>query len=139
MLKIRLRRSGKKNQPQYRIVVAEHTAPVSGKFVEKLGHYNPHTKSLTLDKEKVLAWINKGAQPSNSLAKLMKKAQISHPNVQVKINAKRATKKPEESTEPKTTAPATEDKTETTPETPATEEIETQEEPTTPESSETSN
>ena len=65
MLKIRMQRVGRIGQPSYRIVVAEHTAsPKAGKFVEKLGTYNPKTKQRTLDTERVKYWMSVGAQPS---------------------------------------------------------------------------
>ncbi len=98
MLRIRLRRSGKKNQAQYRIVVAEHTSPIQGKFIDRLGSYNPHSKDLVLDKEKTLDWVNKGALPSNSVARLMISAKMTHPNVRVKISPKKAPKKEAEPT-----------------------------------------
>ncbi|MEK7184244.1 MAG: 30S ribosomal protein S16 [Patescibacteria group bacterium] len=78
MLRIRLRRTGKKHQPHYRIVVAEHTAPVSGKYVEVLGHYNPRSKELVLQDEAVMGWLNKGAQPSNTIARLLLKKGMKH-------------------------------------------------------------
>jgi small subunit ribosomal protein S16 len=64
MLRIRLSRVGKKNNAQFRITVADgHRAP-SGKFIEILGHYNPHTKEKVLNKERIEYWIARGAQPS---------------------------------------------------------------------------
>ena len=52
MLRIRLRRGGKKNQPSYRVVVADRLAPRDGKFIENLGHYNPLTDPITLEVKK---------------------------------------------------------------------------------------
>ncbi len=64
MLRIRLSRVGKRNNAQFRITVADgHRAP-SGKFIEILGHYNPHTKEKVFKKERIEYWIGKGAQPS---------------------------------------------------------------------------
>jgi small subunit ribosomal protein S16 len=74
VLKIRLQRSGRENIPFYRVVVADHHRPVKGKFIEKLGYYNPLVKpwKLEVDVEKIQAWIKKGAKPSSTLARLLK-------------------------------------------------------------------
>src|SRR3984957_17898675 len=72
MLKIRMQRVGRINQASYRIVVTEHTAsPKAGKFVEKLGTYNPHTKARTLDEARVKYWISVGAQPSATMHNML--------------------------------------------------------------------
>jgi len=77
MLKIRMQRVGRINQPSYRIVVTEHTAsPKAGKFVEKLGTYNPHTKVRTLDEERVKYWISVGAQPSDTMHNMLLSAGV---------------------------------------------------------------
>lgn len=68
---IRLRRMGAKKVPFYRIVVADSRSPVKGRFVENLGWYDPRTKQVQADKEKVLDWLQKGAQLSNSVEKLL--------------------------------------------------------------------
>ncbi|KKQ90415.1 MAG: 30S ribosomal protein S16, partial [Berkelbacteria bacterium GW2011_GWA1_39_10] len=73
MLAIRLRRTGKKGQPSYRIVVTDERASVYGKYIEMIGHYNPQTKAVVLDSAKALDWMKKGAKPSNTVAKLMQK------------------------------------------------------------------
>lgn len=75
MLRIRLRRVGGKKQPSYRVVVAESTAPRDGKFVENIGFYNPRTEpeTIQLKEERVLYWLSVGAQPSDSLTRLLKK------------------------------------------------------------------
>ena len=76
MLRIRLRRVGGKKQPSYRMVVAESTSPRDGKFVEIVGFYNPRTEpeTITVKEERVLYWLSVGAQPSDSLTRLLKKA-----------------------------------------------------------------
>jgi small subunit ribosomal protein S16 len=79
MLKIRLTRRGKKKQPVYRIVVAEHTMPVKGKFIEMLGFYNPRSKEIGLNKEKIEKWLKNGAKPSDTVAMLLKKNNIKVP------------------------------------------------------------
>lgn len=73
LLVIRLSRTGRRNQPKYRLVVAEHTAPIKGKVVEILGHYEPTAsdKKLVFDKEKVETYIKNGAKPSNTVAKIL--------------------------------------------------------------------
>ena len=78
MLKIRLRRTGAKKQPSYRVVVAESTAPRDGTFLEILGHYNPLTNpsQITIDEERALHWLSKGAQPSDSATALLKRLGI---------------------------------------------------------------
>ncbi len=75
MLRIRLRRVGGKKQPSYRIVVAESTAPRDGKSVETVGFYNPRTEPETIQvkEERVLHWLSVGAQPSDSVVRLLKK------------------------------------------------------------------
>jgi len=64
MLRIRLARTGKKNKAQFRLVVAEKARAVNKKFIEILGHYNPHSKEKVFKKERIQYWISKGAQPS---------------------------------------------------------------------------
>lgn len=92
MLKIRLRRSGRKHEPSYRIVVAEETSPIQGKFIAQLGHYNPKSKALVLNKDEATDWMNKGAKPSNTVAKLMEKEKMKHKSIVIhrarKISAK---------------------------------------------------
>ena len=74
-VRIRLSRGGSKKRPFYRIVAADQRAPRDGRFIEKLGTYNPllpkdHAERLVVDSEKVLAWLQKGAQPTERLQKL---------------------------------------------------------------------
>lgn len=83
MLVIRLRRIGRKHDPRYRLVVAEHTAPVQGKFLAEIGHYNPKSKQAVIDEKAMLEWIGKGAKPSNTVAKLATKLEISHKHIVV--------------------------------------------------------
>lgn len=66
--KIRLQRHGKKGKPFYHVVVADSRAPRDGKFIERLGSYNPNTNPATivLDTDKALDWMNKGAQPTDT-------------------------------------------------------------------------
>lgn len=75
LLVIRLQRVGRKNLAAYRVVVAEKHRAVKKKAVEILGHYQPtrNPKVIEIDTEKVTEWIGKGAQPSSSVASLLKK------------------------------------------------------------------
>ncbi|MFC1917350.1 30S ribosomal protein S16 [Chloroflexota bacterium] len=78
MLRIRLRRIGAKKKPQYRLVVADVTAPRDGAFVEIIGHYNPLSdpETVVIQEEKARYWLEKGAQPSDTAARLLGKAGI---------------------------------------------------------------
>ncbi|MCC7371332.1 MAG: 30S ribosomal protein S16 [Chloroflexi bacterium] len=73
MLKIRLRRTGARKKPSYRIVVAESTAPRDGKYVEIIGMYDPLTEPATvkIDGDRAKHWISVGAQPTERVVKLM--------------------------------------------------------------------
>lgn len=75
MLRIRLTRTGRTKRESFRLVVAEHTRPVKGKFIEVVGHYQPAKKDkpLEVEKERIEYWMSKGAQPSSSVASLLKK------------------------------------------------------------------
>lgn len=70
---IRLRREGSSKRPRYRVVVADSRAPRDGRFIEIIGHYNPVTQPPTvkIDRDRANAWISKGAQPSNTVKKLI--------------------------------------------------------------------
>lgn len=72
MLKIRLKRLGAKKQPSYRIIVINSTTKREGRPIQELGHYNPKTKVMKLDKASALDWISKGAQPTETVAYLIK-------------------------------------------------------------------
>ncbi len=78
MLKIRLRRTGAKKQPAYRIVVADARSPRDGAFVNIIGHFNPLTdpETIVIDEEKALYWLGHGAQPTDTAARLLAKAGI---------------------------------------------------------------
>ena len=70
---IRLRRMGSSRRPAYRVVVADSRSPRDGRFIEVIGHYNPLTQPPTvkIDRAKAREWISKGAQPSNTVKRLM--------------------------------------------------------------------
>jgi len=71
MLKIRLTRVGKRNKPQFRIVVAEHTSPVRGKFIEVLGSMDPYLNTVVLKEDRVKYWLSNGAKPSATVHNLI--------------------------------------------------------------------
>jgi small subunit ribosomal protein S16 len=70
---LRMSRQGKKKSPFYRIVAADKRCARDGRFIELLGTYNPHTKALKLDQERYQKWISVGAQPSGSLAAIVRR------------------------------------------------------------------
>ena len=78
-VKIRLNRMGAKKNPFYRIVVADSRAPRDGRFIEVLGNYDPSQNPavVNVDEEKVLDWMGKGAQPTDTVKKLFKLKGIS--------------------------------------------------------------
>ena len=71
MLKIRLKRLGAKKAPTYRVIVINSTTKREGLPIQELGHYNPKTKAMKLDKASALDWINKGAQPTETVKYLI--------------------------------------------------------------------
>ena len=78
MVKIRLRRMGAKKAPNYRIVVADSRSPRDGRCIEEIGAYNPLTEpaTITVDSEKAKTWIQNGAQPTDTVRGLLKKAGV---------------------------------------------------------------
>jgi small subunit ribosomal protein S16 len=79
MLSIRLRRAGTTKKPHYRVVVADSRAWRDGRFVEVLGHYDPRKNPavVKIDSERAQYWIGKGAQPSETVRSLLKKAKAA--------------------------------------------------------------
>jgi small subunit ribosomal protein S16 len=77
--RIRLARVGSKKNPIYRVVVADARSPRDGRFIEIVGRYNPQTNPSTieLDEEKIRDWISKGAQPSDSVRRLLKAKNVA--------------------------------------------------------------
>jgi len=72
MLKIRMQRSGRINQPSFRIVVTEHTSsPKAGKYVERVGFYNPQSKERTLLEDRIKYWMSVGAKPSGTVHNML--------------------------------------------------------------------
>ena len=78
-VKLRLTRVGSKKNPVYRIVAADSRSPRDGKFIEIVGRYNPQTDPSTIefDEEKIRHWLSKGAQPSNTVQRLLKAKDFS--------------------------------------------------------------
>lgn len=78
MVKIRLRRMGAKKNPYYRIVVADSRSPRDGRCIEEIGTYNPLSEpaAVTVDADKAKAWIQNGAQPTDTVRGLLKKAGV---------------------------------------------------------------
>jgi len=81
---MRLQRTGRKHEPYYRVVVAEKQAPVKGKYLTWIGHYNPAREVVEIDTKKALDWLSKGVTPSNRVARLLTKAGVKHKLVVVK-------------------------------------------------------
>ena len=78
MVKMRLRRMGAKKQPFYRVIVADERSPRNGRFIEEIGYYNPLTEPsvIKIDADKAKEWRKNGAQPTETVKVLLKKAGI---------------------------------------------------------------
>ena len=97
MLKIRLRKTGARHQPSFRVVVADSRAARDGAFVEQLGHYNPRTEppTVVIDEERALKWLRQGAQPSDAVRQLLTTLGTldrikDDPEAEVKVEAEAA-------------------------------------------------
>lgn len=79
MVKIRLKRIGAKKKPFYRIIIADERSPRDGKFIEQIGTYDPiaNPSIISVDAEKVKKWIGNGAQPTDTVKKLLKIAGVT--------------------------------------------------------------
>jgi small subunit ribosomal protein S16 len=77
-VKIRLRRTGRKKQPSYRIVIADSRSPRDGKFIEVIGQYSPRQgeQALNLETERVNYWLDNGAQPTDTVRSLLRRAGV---------------------------------------------------------------
>ena len=80
-VKIRLARGGSKKRPYYRIVVADIRSPRDGRYIERVGSYNPlvprdHEDRVTLEKERIIEWLSKGAKPTDRVARFLDEAGI---------------------------------------------------------------
>jgi len=76
MLKLRLKRNGRKRQPSYRLVIIESNARRDGRPVDEVGYYNPITKESYFNEEKITKWLKCGAQPTETVLQLLKKSNL---------------------------------------------------------------
>jgi small subunit ribosomal protein S16 len=76
MLKLRLKRIGRKGSPSYRLVIMENTCRRDGRPIEELGYYNPISKKYKFDIDKIQKWLNYGVKPTETVLSLLKKAKI---------------------------------------------------------------
>lgn len=124
MLAIRLQRTGRKGHAQFRMIVQDaRRSPSSGRVVEVLGNYNPHTKETNIDKEKASTYLSNGAQPSDRVARILKGDGVKLPSwVKIVDSAKKNTKnleklrknQPETPSEEPVEAPVAEESAEST-------------------------
>ena len=105
MVVIRMARGGAKNRPFYNIVVADSRMPRDGRFIERLGYYNPkaaeHEQKFRLSLDRVAHWVDQGAQPSDAVKKLIKRGKAK-----VAGGTPEAAAKPEKPAKPKAAKPA---------------------------------
>ena len=76
MLKLRLKRIGRKRSPSYRLVIMENTCRRDGRPIEEVGYYNPISKNYKFDQEKINKWLKYGVKPTQTILSLFKKADI---------------------------------------------------------------
>jgi small subunit ribosomal protein S16 len=86
-VRIRLKRTGKKKAPSYRVVIAESSSPRDGRIIENIGWYNPlvEPSAINIDAEKALSWLKNGARPTESVESLLKRAGIMQRFEQSKV------------------------------------------------------
>ena len=117
MLKIRLSMGGVRNRPIYKIVIADSRAPRDGRFLEKIGSFNPllpkdNKERISVESERVKYWLSKGAKPTIRVSRILGEAQIipmpKAGNNPLKAVPKKDRKKGDETEAPKTEAPKTE-------------------------------
>jgi small subunit ribosomal protein S16 len=80
MLKLRLKKGGRKRQPSYRLVVMENTSRRDGRPVDQVGYYNPITKQSYFDVEKITKWLRYGVKPTQTVYDLLRKAKVVETN-----------------------------------------------------------
>ena len=76
MLKLRLKKIGRKRQPSYRLVIMENKNRRDGRPIDQVGYYNPITKQSYFEVEKIIKWIEVGVKPTHTVANLLNKAEI---------------------------------------------------------------
>lgn len=108
MLAIRMQRTGRKGHAEFRIIVQDsRRTPTSGAIVAQLGHYNPHAKQTTLDKEKTGFYLEHGAQPSESVVRILQNEGVKLPSwVKLAANKSRTARHPEKLRKNQPAAPA---------------------------------
>ena len=91
-VKIRLKRTGMKKAPSYRVVVADARSPRDGRIIENIGWYNPRVEpsAININEERAISWLNNGAQPTDSVSSLLKRVGILDRFIQEKAAAKSA-------------------------------------------------
>ena len=104
-VKIRLARGGSKKRPYYRIVVADIRSPRDGRYIERVGSYNPlvprdHEDRVTLEKERIIEWLSKGAKPTDRVARFLDEAGILKREPRNNPQKAKPKKEPEEKPEP---------------------------------------
>ena len=76
MLKLRLKRNGRKRQPSYRLVIMESTSRRNGRPIDEVWYYNPITKKSYFNQDKIIKWLNYGVQPTETVFQLLKKSNL---------------------------------------------------------------
>lgn len=76
MLKLRLKKIGRKKQPCYRMIIIQNTSKRDGKAIAEVGYYNPITKEISFNSEKIINWLKNGVQPTNTVKRILKTAKI---------------------------------------------------------------
>uniref|UniRef100_A0AB74TEZ6 Small ribosomal subunit protein bS16c n=1 Tax=Discostella guiyangensis TaxID=3145224 RepID=A0AB74TEZ6_9STRA len=76
MLKLRLKRNGRKKQPSYRLVIMESTSRRDGRPIDEVGYYNPITKNVSFNEDKIIKWLSYGIQPTPTVFTLLKKSNL---------------------------------------------------------------
>lgn len=76
MLKLRLKRTGRKRAPSYRLVIMENTSRRDGRPIDELGYYDPITKNYNFNVDKIQKWLNYGVKPTKTVQNLLKKTQV---------------------------------------------------------------
>lgn len=92
-VKIRLKRTGMKKAPSYRVVVADARSPRDGRIIESIGWYNPRVEpsAININEEKALSWLKNGAQPTDSVSSLLKRTGILGRFEEFKASSKQTT------------------------------------------------
>ena len=76
MLKLRLKRNGRKRQPSYRLVIMESASRRNGRPIDEVGYYNPITKESYFNQDKIIKWLKNGVQPTETVFQLLKKSNL---------------------------------------------------------------